>query len=175
MGQDTPRGGFATSGLDQKIDIRTCNLLPSGVRSLSASFSPGGSTLEYRFLIVEDSLLVAMDIEDAIHRSGHDVVGIAPDMTVALNYTRDTDIAFVDVRLADGETGPEIAKTLAECGIVVIMITGNPGLVAAGVSGVLGVMAKPLTDQASMDLIQFAVDRKNGRPGVPPARLRLFH
>lgn len=131
--------------------------------------------MEYRFLIVEDSLLVAMDIEDAIHRSGHDVVGIAPDMTVALNYTRDTDIAFVDVRLADGETGPEIAKALAEYGIVVIMITGNPGLVAAGVSGVLGVMAKPLTDQASMDLIQFAVERKNGRPGTPPARLRLFH
>jgi AmiR/NasT family two-component response regulator len=131
--------------------------------------------LEYRFLIVEDSLLVAMDIEDAVHRSGHDVVGIAPDMTVALNYTRETDIAFVDVRLADGETGPEIAKTLAEFGIIVIMITGNPGLVASGVSGVVGVMAKPLTDQASMDLIQFAVDRKNGRQGTPPARLRLFH
>lgn len=131
--------------------------------------------LEYRFLIVEDSLLVAMDIEDAVNRSGHEVVGIAPDMTVALNYTRETDIAFVDVRLADGETGPEIAKALAEYGIVVIMITGNPGLVASGVSGVVGVMAKPLTDQASMDLIQFAVDRKNGRPGTPPARLRLFH
>jgi ActR/RegA family two-component response regulator len=135
----------------------------------------GGLAVEYRFLIVEDSLLVAMDIEDAVHRSGHDVVGIAPDMKVALNYTRETDIAFVDVRLADGETGPAIAETLAQFGIVVIMITGNPGLIATGLTGVVGVMAKPLTDQASMDLIQFAVDRKNGRPGTPPARLRLFH
>jgi DNA-binding response OmpR family regulator len=135
----------------------------------------GEASVEYRFLIVEDSLLVAMDIEEAVQRSGHDVVGIAPDMKVALNYTRETDIAFVDVRLADGETGPEIARVLAEYGIVVIMITGNPGVVASGVSGVVGVMAKPLTDQASMDLIQFAVDRKNGKPGVPPARLRLFH
>lgn len=131
--------------------------------------------MEYRFLIVEDSPLVAMDIEDAIHRSGHDVVGIAPDMAVALNYTHDTDIAFVDVRLADGETGPEIARALAEYGIVVIMITGNPNLVAPDAPGVLGVMPKPLADEASMDLIQFAVDRKNGRPGRPPARLRLFH
>ncbi|MCC2613264.1 MULTISPECIES: response regulator [Rhizobium/Agrobacterium group] len=131
--------------------------------------------MEYRFLIVEDSPLVAMDIEDAIQRSGHEVVGIAPDMTGALNYTRETDIAFVDVHLADGETGPEIARALAEYDIVVIMITGNPGLVASGVSGAVGVMAKPLSDQASMDLIQFAVDRKNGRPGTPPARLRLFH
>ena len=69
--------------------------------------------MEYRFLIVEDSLLVGMDIEDAVHRSGHDVVGIAPDMKVALNYTKETDIAFVDVRLADGETGRQIAETWA--------------------------------------------------------------
>ncbi|MEB2844981.1 response regulator [Endobacterium cereale] len=130
--------------------------------------------MEYRFLIVEDSLLVAMDIEDAVQRSGHKVVGIAPDMKVALNYSRDADIAFVDVRLADGETGPEIARMLADSGIVVIMVTGNPGVVVQGVPGVVGVMAKPLTDQASRDLIQFAVDRKSGRTGTPPARLKLF-
>ncbi len=75
------------------------------MESISHSCAQEDHVLEYRFLIVEDSLLVAMDIEDAVHRSGHEVVGIAPDMTVALNYTRETDIAFVDVRLGDTTTG----------------------------------------------------------------------
>lgn len=130
--------------------------------------------MTYRFLIVEDGLLIAMDLEDAVRRCGHDVTGIAPDMSVALNYAGDADIAFVDVRLADGETGPELAARLVERGILVVFVTGNPALVEGRDAGALGVIAKPLTLQAATDVIQFAVDWKNGIRRNPPARLRLF-
>ncbi|MGF9695289.1 MULTISPECIES: response regulator [unclassified Rhizobium] len=130
--------------------------------------------VKYRFLIVEDSLLIAMDLEEAVTRSGHDVIGIAPDMTVALNYAGDADIAFVDVRLADGETGPQIARILVERGLTVLFVTGNPMLVEGRDAGALGVIAKPLTHQAAADVIQFVVDWKDGRPRNPPARLKLF-
>jgi DNA-binding response OmpR family regulator len=130
--------------------------------------------VKYRFLIVEDSLLIAMDLEEAVERSGHQVIGIAPDMKVALNYATDADIAFVDVRLADGETGPQLARILVERGLLVIFITGNPGLVEGRDAGALGVIAKPLTHQAAADVIQFAVDWKDGLHRNPPARLRLF-
>ncbi len=130
--------------------------------------------MKYRFLIVEDGLLIAMDLEEAIERSGHEVVGIAPDMKVALNYAKDADIAFVDVRLADGETGPQLARILVERGILVVFVTGNPMLVEGRDAGALGVIAKPLTQQAALDVIQFAVDWKNGITRNPPGRLRLF-
>lgn len=130
--------------------------------------------MKYRFLIVEDSLLIAMDLEEIITRSGHEVIGIAPDMTVALNYAREAEIAFVDVRLADGETGPELARLLTERGLTVIFVTGNPLLVEGRDAGALGVIAKPLTQQAASDVIQFVVDWKNGKQRHPPARLRLF-
>lgn len=130
--------------------------------------------MKYRFLIVEDSLLIAMDLEEAIARSGHEVIGIAPDMKVALNYSKEADIAFVDVRLADGETGPELARLLVERGLLVIFVTGNPMLVEGRDAGALGVIAKPLTHQAAADVIQFVVDWRNGLQRNPPARLRLF-
>ncbi len=133
-----------------------------------------GVSVKFRFLIVEDSLLIAMDLEEAINRAGHDVIGIAPDMKVALNYAKDTDIAFVDVRLADGETGPKLARILVERGIVVIFVTGNPMLVEGRDAGALGVIAKPLTQQSAADIIEFAVDWKKGRSRKPPARLKLF-
>lgn len=131
--------------------------------------------MKYRFLIVEDSLLIAMDLEEAIARSGHEVIGIAPDMKVALNYSKEADIAFVDVRLADGETGPELARLLVERGLLVVFVTGNPMLVEGRDAGALGVIAKPLTHQAAADVIQFVVDWRNGIQRNPPARLRLFH
>lgn len=130
--------------------------------------------MKYRFLIVEDSLLIAMDLEESISRSGHEVIGIAPDMTVALNYAREADIAFVDVRLADGETGPQLARLLTDRGLTVIFVTGNPMLVEGRDAGALGVIAKPLTQQAAADVIQFVVDWKSGKQRRPPARLRLF-
>jgi DNA-binding response OmpR family regulator len=130
--------------------------------------------VKYRFLIVEDSLLIAMDLEEAVQRSGHEVIGIAPDMKVALNYAVDADIAFVDVRLADGETGPQLARILVERGLLVIFVTGNPMLVEGRDAGALGVIAKPLTHQAAADVIQFAVDWKDGRQRNAPARLKLF-
>jgi two-component system, response regulator PdtaR len=130
--------------------------------------------VKYRFLIVEDSLLIAMDLEEAVERSGHEVIGIAPDVKVALNYAIDADIAFVDVRLADGETGPQLARILVERGLLVIFVTGNPGLVEGRDAGALGVIAKPLTHQAAADVIQFAVDWKDGLQRNPPARLKLF-
>ncbi|MCO5734003.1 response regulator [Rhizobium sp. SSA_523] len=130
--------------------------------------------MKYRFLIVEDSLLIAMDLEEAVARAGHEVIGIAPDMTVALNYAKESDIAFVDVRLADGETGPRLARMLVDRGVLVVFVTGNPMLVEGRDAGALGVIPKPLTQQAAADVIDFVVDWKSGRKRHPPARMRLF-
>lgn len=93
---------------------------------------PGFHTEQPRVLIVEDEFLIAMDIEDSILQAEEeaDVIGIANRLEEAVALGSRADIAFVDVNLADGQTGPEIGRRLSEDhGVVVIFMTANPEVV----------------------------------------------
>lgn len=92
----------------------------------------GYSTQQPRVLIVEDEFLIAMDIEDSIMQAEEEanVIGIANRLDQAVALGSRADIAFVDVNLADGQTGPEIGRRLSEDhGVVVIFMTANPEVV----------------------------------------------
>jgi len=67
-----------------------------------------------RVLIVEDSFVVAQMIESVVLEQGHSVVGAAPNATAALAIARrlKPDLAIVDLQLADGDVGEELARTL---------------------------------------------------------------
>ena len=83
-----------------------------------------------RVLIVEDEPDVALVIEDIALAEGFEVVGIATRATEAMELAREADLAIVDVRLADGLSGPKIARSLAAgFDVAVVFLTGNPELV----------------------------------------------
>jgi CheY-like chemotaxis protein len=85
---------------------------------------------DVRVLIVEDESLIAVDIEAALLADGHQVVGIATNEQEALELANEADLAFVDVKLADGLSGPLIGQKLEKgFGVAVIYVTGNPALV----------------------------------------------
>lgn len=130
-----------------------------------------------RILIVEDEFMVAANLEDVLIELGMDVVGIAPNRETAQHLAqRGVDIAFVDLNLQDGFTGPEIGHTLAaEAGATVIFMTANPRLIADGVDCTLGVVSKPVADSQIAPLVNFALRTRQGLPSksVPPG-LRLF-
>ena len=67
-----------------------------------------------KVLIAEDQLLIADLLEEALAAEGYDVCGIACTVAegVALGELHRPDIAVLDVRLAGGERGPEIARRL---------------------------------------------------------------
>jgi two-component system, response regulator PdtaR len=67
-----------------------------------------------RVLIVEDELMIADLLEDVLTLSGYEVCGIARtvDEAVALGELHKPDLAVLDVRLAEGGHGPEIARRL---------------------------------------------------------------
>ncbi|MGO7419666.1 response regulator, partial [Rhizobium ruizarguesonis] len=97
--------------------------------------------MKQRVLIVEDEFLIALDLEATVEGMGMQVAGLANDREQALRLAPLADIAFVDVNLADGPTGPEIGRRLAqEHGIAVVFMTGNPEVVADGVKGAVGVV-----------------------------------
>lgn len=128
----------------------------------------------YKILIVEDQLLIALHIEDAVLALGHDVVAIAANQRDALMHMHDCDIALVDVQLQDGITGPSIGAALANSGATVMFMTANPDLLGEGVPGTLGVISKPIFDLELVGAIQFAADLRAGSEALAPERFRRF-
>jgi DNA-binding response OmpR family regulator len=81
-----------------------------------------------KVLIVEDDLLIAGMAEEVLVEGGFAVCGITRTVSeaVALGLIHRPDLALLDVRLADGGLGTEIAPQLAAFGrIGVLYATGN--------------------------------------------------
>jgi DNA-binding response OmpR family regulator len=116
-----------------------------------------------KVLIVEDEMLVAMNMAAVLEDAGHEAVGIAADTTTAYRYADHADVAFVDVNLRDGPTGPGIgARLAAEWGMRVIFITANPRQLGDGIPGTLGVMGKPCNEDDLLETLAYAAG------AVPP-------
>jgi DNA-binding response OmpR family regulator len=99
-----------------------------------------------RVLIVEDEALLAMELEALVEEAGHTVVGwaVSSREALALLDTTEADLAFVDVHLADGPTGIEVAERMrAQRGLTVVFLTANPKRLPENLAGAAGVIAKP--------------------------------
>jgi DNA-binding response OmpR family regulator len=81
-----------------------------------------------KVLIAEDQLLIADLLEETLVLSGYEVCGIARtvDEAVALGELHQPDLAVLDVRLARGDRGPDIARRLNSRGkFGVLYATGD--------------------------------------------------
>jgi response regulator of citrate/malate metabolism len=79
-----------------------------------------------RVLIVEDEVMIALDLEDAMSRLGFEVCTLASsDRKARLLAMRDQpDVALVDVCLEGGREGIETARWLREvCGASIVFVT----------------------------------------------------
>lgn len=131
--------------------------------------------MEQRVLIVEDELLIALDLETTIEDMGVHVAGLASDREGALRLAPLADIAFVDVNLSDGATGPEIGRQLAEDhGISVVFMTANPEAVVDDVHGALGVVQKPVMPTVVEQLLRYVTARRAGMLAVVPQQMMVF-
>ena len=99
-------------------------------------------------LIVEDEIFVAMDIERILEGAGYHVAAIAADRQSALDLVDGAEIAFVDINLRDGKTGPSIACDLARDGVKVFYVTANPAQIDPIASTAIGFIRKPFSDDA---------------------------
>lgn len=99
-------------------------------------------------LIVEDEIFVALDLERILTDAGYSVAAIAADADSALRAAPGCSIAFVDVNLRDGMTGPIVAERIArDHGIKVVFVTANPGQIGH-CREALGYIRKPFTERA---------------------------
>ncbi|HNW18595.1 MAG TPA: response regulator [Sphingorhabdus lacus] len=129
-----------------------------------------------RILIVEDEFIVALNLRQIMSNMGFDVIGIAPDAATAEQLAqRKPDIALVDLNLRDGPTGPEIGARLSQkYGTTVLFLTANASQLRDGIKGTIGVLSKPVDEQAIGTVLDFLVKHRVGEPASPPPSLRLF-
>ncbi|QYX56104.1 response regulator [Roseovarius sp. SCSIO 43702] len=79
-------------------------------------------------LIVEDEFLIALDLQMEVEALGHVVLGPARDGESARAVLSETrpDMAFMDIRLAGGDSGIDVAKWLYDThGVRCIFMSGN--------------------------------------------------
>ena len=131
--------------------------------------------MKQRVLIVEDEFLIALDLGATVEGIGMQVAGLANNREQALRLAPSADIAFVDVNLADGRTGPDLGRGLAEeHGLAVVFMTGNPETVAGGVKGAVGFVQKPVMPSLVEQLLKYLAARRVGRFAVVPAQMTVF-
>lgn len=123
-----------------------------------------------RALIVEDEIFVALDLERILEDRGYHVVAIATDREEALAHAGLCEVAFVDINLRDGPTGPEIASLLAiEHGVKVVFVTANPAQIGASANDAICYVRKPFCEES----ISAAAALTRGEPLDNPAVVPL--
>jgi len=99
-----------------------------------------------KVLIAEDDFMIADMTEEMLVESGYEVCGIARtvDEAVALGRLHEPDLAVIDLRLADGGLGTEIAPQLGGLGrLGVLYASGNVSHVLMSAANGHACLAKP--------------------------------
>ena len=113
-----------------------------------------------RALIVEDELMIALDLEDAMSTLGFDICSLASTADTARSIAMDhqPDVVLMDVNLEGGREGIEAARWLREvCDIPVVFVTAytDPDTVKRIQEQVPGapVLAKPVYTNRLADAV----------------------
>jgi two-component system, response regulator PdtaR len=123
------------------------------------------STKLLRVLLVEDQFLIAKQLEAIVSGAGHKVVGIATNReeACALAMSENPDIAFVDVSLADGPTGTEIAQFISDnCDARVLFTTANRRRLPDNFCGAIGIVDKPFTANGILLALNYIISTWSG-------------
>lgn len=134
-----------------------------------------------RVLVVEDDAIIAMAAETTLNEAGHQVIGPFSNAASALAAAggAHADVALVDINLAGGEEGLEVARALLrDHGLRSIFATGQPSIARAHRDLAIGVLEKPYTDLALRDAMPvLAAILDGGAPPPPsiPSGLELFN
>jgi DNA-binding response OmpR family regulator len=126
-----------------------------------------------KVLIAEDDLMIADAAEEALASNGYEVCGIARTVAeaVALGHLHRPDLAVIDMRLADGGLGKEIATQLNSLGrLGVLYATGNASLVALTTADGEACLIKPYSAAAlvrGLDIVADIVATGTASPPFP--------
>jgi CheY-like chemotaxis protein len=124
-----------------------------------------------KVLIAEDDLMIADMTEEVLVEHGYDVCGIARTVAdaVALGRQHKPDLAVIDVRLADGGLGTEVAAQLDALGrLGVLYATGNMSYLMLSVPKGDACISKPYRSVDLLRSLQIVADIVATGTASPP-------
>ncbi len=130
-----------------------------------------------KIMIAEDDLMIADSLEEMLTLNGYEVCGIARTVRegVALGLLHRPDLAVLDLRLAEGGLGTEIALALKSAFRVgVLYATGNTAKIDAPGSHGEAYITKPYRDESILRALQIVADVAEGKAASSPFP-RGFH
>jgi CheY-like chemotaxis protein len=153
------------------------------VSPLAIERLPSGSSLDSwrtqvkKVLIVEDDVMTADTVEDALIQSGYDVCGKARtvDDAVALGQRHQPDLVVLDLRLAKGGFGTQVAAhLLSRSRVGVLYATANMTQFKLDTDDGEALLVKPYTSAdllRSLEIVSDIVTTGRASPPFP----RGFH
>lgn len=131
-----------------------------------------------KVLIVENDLMIADFLEEVLVEAGYEVCGIACTVAegIALGERHHPDLGVIDLCLANGEYGTEVAAALRRRGrFGVLYATGNPDHPLLSRAEGEGCIAKPYLAHAAVSALRVVRERMLNRPALnPPRGFRLL-
>ncbi|MET0239002.1 MAG: response regulator [Sphingobium sp.] len=130
-----------------------------------------------KILIVEDNLMIADMVEEVLLAADYDVCGIATTVAQGMALWKEhcPDLVVVDLRLAHGDLGTELAAKLAPFGEMgILYVTGNSCQVDLSSIDGHGCLSKPYVSADLLRCIQIVIDLAHGIAAKPPYP-RGFH
>jgi DNA-binding response OmpR family regulator len=132
-----------------------------------------------KVLIVEDDFMIADCLEEILVDAGYEVCGVAGKVDEAITMGREhhPDLAVIDLRLACGRYGTEVASALCVGGgLGVLYVTGNsnhPMLIDACGEGC---MSKPYSAASILAALRIVTERMSKVTALSkfPADFRLL-
>ncbi|MEM7689863.1 MAG: HWE histidine kinase domain-containing protein [Pseudomonadota bacterium] len=134
----------------------------------------GGGDLPERMLVVEDSMIIALDVEENLKRAGVRVIDVTSSVVGALSAISDNQpaLAIVDFNLGTGSSMPVIEE-LTRRGVPFVLATGYAELgEKITQSGALGIIRKPYGRAEIEDLLK-AFKATQSSPQARPAKALL--
>ena len=114
-----------------------------------------------RVLILEDEILIAWELRDALTDAGFEVVGAASRVREALAIAERTrpHVAVIDVRLRGERDGVEAGLLLRQFGVEIVFLTGQAERMAelrAGFVRPVAYLHKPVSHRLLVSTIREA-------------------
>lgn len=128
-------------------------------------------------LVVEDNPLLAWMMQSELEEAGHRVAGPVSESGKARSIAASTelDCALVDIDLADGRTGGELAVELSklyDCSV--ILASGQSHLADTWRDDVIGLLDKPFDLSVMVNAVDAVREYRTGGEPVWPASMRLY-
>jgi two-component system, response regulator PdtaR len=128
-------------------------------------------------MIVEDEALVAMILRDKLKEAGYKVLNLTDRHAQAIEVARAEKpaLALVNIRLAGGDDGIELAEHLKALGIPVLLISGQVSRASSAKTVAIASMPKPYDAAEMVVAVAYLVARLKGDASLPrPAQLEIL-